>query len=91
MNSLILATEKDMESIDHCLPIRRNSLRPLTIQRRITIEIFQQRLLGGEITCLEYLKNISYSFQTNFPALENFDLLMDTNELEIESQSSELT
>ena len=45
--------------------------------------MYQQRLMSGEITFSNYLKNICHSFQTNFEYSEN---LMDTNELELESE-----
>ena len=49
LNDVILSSEKDMEIINNHLPIRRRSIKPLTLQRKFNEEILQNRLLIGEI------------------------------------------
>ena len=62
LNDVILSSQKDMERINNHLPIRRNSIKPLTLQRKSNEEILQNRLLIGEITPLNYLKSISTDY-----------------------------
>ena len=54
LNEIILSTEKDMERIINGLPIRRSSIKSSTLQRNLTLEIFQRKLLIGEITPLNF-------------------------------------
>ena len=59
MNSIILATEKDMERIDFGLLFNKTTNNP----KKNDYRDISTRLLGGELTCLDYLKNISHSFK----------------------------
>ena len=62
INYVILFCEKDMERINNHLPIRRRSIKPLTLQRKFNEEILQNRLLIGEITPLNDLKSINTDY-----------------------------
>ena len=86
LNDVILSSEKDMERINNHLPIRRNSIKPLTLQRKFNEEILQNRLLIGEITPLNYLKSISTDYQLEFQTLDYSTFRVDTNESEIETE-----
>ena len=79
-----------MERINNGLPIRRNSTKPLTLHRKLTLEILQRRLLSGEITPSNYVKNIP-NFQLEFQNLDYSTFLSNPNESEVgaESQSDE--
>ena len=86
LNDVILSSEKDMERINNHLPIRRNSIKPLTLQRKFNEEILRNRLLIGEITPLNYLKSISTDYQLEFQTLDYSTFRVDTNESEVETE-----
>ena len=75
-----------MERINNHLPIRRRSIKPLTLQRNFNEEILQNRLLIGDITPLNYLKSISTDYQLEFQTLDYSTFRVDTNESEVETE-----
>ena len=86
LNDVILSSEMDMERIKNHLPIRRSSIKPLTLQRKFNEEILQNRLLFGEITPLNYLKSFSTEYQLEFQTFDYSTFRVDTNESEVETE-----
>ena len=76
-----------MERIINGLPIRRTSIKSSTLQRNLTLEIFQRKLLIGEITPLNYVKRICPNFQLEFQTLDYSTFLANANDSEVEAES----
>ena len=87
LNEIILSTEKDMKRIINGLPIRRSSIKSSTLQRNLTLEILQRKLLIGEITPLNYVKRICPNFQLEFQTLDYSTFLANANDSEVEAES----
>ena len=78
-----------MERIINGLPIRRNSIKPSTLQRNLTLEILQKKLLIGKITPINYLIRLYPNSQLEFQTLDYspFPVIANDSEAETESHS----